>query len=71
MDNSDDESLYLCQIGNKEYDAEKPVYITRYGSVYKRMISKDDEYVRKRKRMYMQQYRSKIKEENKNKTLTY
>ena len=68
MDN--DESLYLSQIANKE-DVEKPRYITRYGIIYKRMVSKDDEHVRLRKRLYMQQYRSKIKEEKKKKTLIY
>ena len=65
MDN--DESLYLSQIANKEYDAEKPRYITRYNSVYKLMISRDVEYVRERKRLYMQQYRrSKMKEKRHN-----
>ena len=58
----DSEDLYLSQIANKEYDAEKPRYITRYNSVYKRMVSKDDEYIRERKRLYMQQYRSKVKQ---------
>lgn len=61
MDNSDGEGLYLSQIANKE-DVEKPKYITRYNSVYKRMVSKDDEYIRERKRLYMQQYRSKVKQ---------
>ena len=67
----DNEDLYLSQIANKEYDAEKPVFITRYGTTYKRMVSKDEDHVLKRKRVYMQQYRSKMKEKNKNKTLTY
>ena len=58
----DNEDLYLSQIANKEYDAEKPRYITRYGIIYKRMVSKDDEHVRERKRLYMQQYRSKMKQ---------
>ena len=65
MDN--DESLYLSQIANKEYDVKKPVYISRYNSVYKLMISRDVEYVRERKRLYMQQYRrSKMKEKRHN-----
>jgi hypothetical protein len=63
----DNEDLYLSQIANKEYDAEKPRYLTRYNSVYKLMISRDVEYVRERKRLYMQQYRSKMKEEKKKK----
>ena len=67
----DDEDLYLAQIANKEDDTEKPLYITRYGTIYKRMVSKDEDHVLKRKRVYMQQYRSKMKEKNKNKTLTY
>lgn len=63
----DNEDLYLSQIANKEYDAEKPRYLTRYNSVYKLMISRDVEYVRERKKLYMQQYRLKIKEEKKKK----
>ena len=60
----DNEDLYLAQIANKQEDVEKPLYITRYGIVYKRMVTKDEYHVRERKRLYMQQYRSKMKRKN-------
>ena len=59
----DNEDSYLSQIANKEENVEKPKYITRYGIVYKRMISKDEDHVRERKRLYMRQYRKKKKKQ--------